>query len=110
MQAVRSLGLRVWLRSDRPVQIDAKMPDHTLPAPDCRFSPVHDLCLVHPPERRIGPSDEGELLGAEEHPAVQANQGQPLGITTGPAERGQRSGPVPKIGDHQPALSRSPSR
>ena len=58
-------------------------------------------------ERRIGPADEGEVLGAEEHAAVQADHRQPLRFAAGPPVRHQRIRPVLKMGDHQPAPTAS---
>ena len=39
----------------------------------------------------------------EEHPAVQADQGQPLGVGSGPPERFERRRPFPEVRDHRPS-------
>ncbi len=50
-------------------------------------------------EGRIRPADEREVLGAEEHAAVQADQRQPLGFATVPAEPHDGRRPAPKMSD-----------
>ena len=55
-------------------------------------------------ERGIRPADEREVLGAEEHAAVEADQRQPLGFAAGPAGPHESVRAVPKMGDHQPAF------
>ena len=54
-------------------------------------------------QRRIGPPDEGEVLGAEEHAAVQTDECQPLSFATSPPVRHQICRPVLEMSDHQAA-------
>ena len=56
-------------------------------------------------QRGIGAADEGEVLGAEEHAAVQADQRQPLCLATGPAVRYQRRRPLFKMSKHRFAFT-----
>ena len=60
-------------------------------------------------ERRIGPADEGDVLRAEEHAAVQADERQPLGFATRPSDPYESVRPVLKMGDHRPALPAPPA-
>ena len=54
-------------------------------------------------EGRIGPADEGEVLGAEEHAAVQGDERQPLRFAAGPPMHHQSRRPVLEMSDHQSA-------
>ena len=108
------------LRRGGPAMPDVLDPEHPIdpprrdPAePEPRAVPrLLDRVLTAPSdeavrERRIGPADEGEVLRAEEHAAVQADERQPLRLAAGPAVRHQRSRPIVEMSDHQPA-SRAP--
>ncbi len=79
------------LDAEHPV--DAPRRDSAEPEPGA-VPRLLDRMLAAPPneavgERGISPADEGEVLGAEEHAAVQADERQPLGFAKGPSVRHQ---------------------
>ena len=90
------------LRRGGPAMPDVLGPEHPIDSPrrdSAEPEPgavprLLDRMLTAPPneavgERRIGPADEGKVLGAEEHAAVQADERQPLGFAKGPSVRHQ---------------------
>ena len=99
------------LRADGPVYAPRRDPADAEPGAVPRLL---DRVLAAAPdeavgERRVGPANEGEILRAEEHAAVQADQRQPLGLAAGPAGPDESVRPIPKMGDHQPAFPALPA-
>ena len=69
------------LRPERPVDAPGREPFHG----------YSTACLRHRRTKRLAsaglvPADEGEVLRAEEHAAVQADERQPLGFAPGRAD------------------------